>query len=213
MAAKAKGKKGKSALAKLAVRKKAGALKKPAKKALVKKAARKRVSPVPAQYHNVNAHLWVKNADEALGFYKKALGVKVLGVMRGPGGQGVMHAEMRLGDTLVMLADEWPDMHERSPAASRGTTASLYCYVPNCDALFKRALRAGAKEMMPMADQFWGDRMGKFEDPFGHVWSIATRKEEPTVKEVVRRQEAFFASMREPGLVPPVPDRLGTAGP
>lgn len=191
MAARTKsGKKGRAAPAKR------GAMKKMARKPAAKKvAARKRVAPVPARYRTVNTHLWVKDVDSALTFYAKALGAKVGPVMRGPGGKGVMHAEMRIGDTLIMLADEWPGIHERSPETAQATTASLYCYVANCDALFSRAVRAGGKEVMPMADMFWGDRMGKLQDPFGHVWSIATHKEDPTPKEVMKRQEQWFASM------------------
>jgi len=169
------------------------------KKSALKKSTRKRVPAVPARYRTVNAHLWVKNTDEALAYYAKGLGAKVVAVMRGPGGKGVMHAEMRVGDTVVMLADEWPGIHERAPASAQATTASLYCYVPNCDTAYSRAIQAGGKEIFPLADMFWGDRMGKFQDPFGHVWTIATHKEDPTPKEIARRQEHWFASMNRPG--------------
>lgn len=165
--------------------------------AATKGRAAKKVSPVPKGYHTLNAHLWVKEAERALDFYREALGAQVRAVMRGPGGRGVMHAALRVGDSTIMLADEWPGMHERAPQTAGATTAALYVYVPNADALFARAVKAGAEVMMPVADMFWGDRMGKLKDPFGHVWSVATRKEELSEAEIGRRSAAYFASLKQ----------------
>jgi uncharacterized glyoxalase superfamily protein PhnB len=154
----------------------------------------KKVSPVPKGYRTVNAHLWVKEGKNAVAFYERALGAEVLTLKHGPGGQGVIHAALRIGDSVVMLADEWPGNHERAPATAGGTTASLYLYVPDADALFERAVKASAEVMSPMMDAFWGDRMGKVKDPYGHVWSLSTRKENLSDEEIDRRGAAWFAS-------------------
>ena len=151
--------------------------------------------PIPDGYHTVTPYLIVKGAGEAIEFYKKAFGAEELFRMPGPGGRGVMHAEIRIGDSVIMLADEFPDRGYLSPLARGGATSSLLLYVEDVDASFARAIAAGATEKMPVSDMFWGDRYGQVSDPFGHDWSIATHKEDVAPEDMARRQQEFFAKM------------------
>ncbi len=144
------------------------------------------VAPVPAGFNTVSAHLIVRGANDAIEFYRKAFGAEVKGVMPSPDGR-VMHAEMRIGDSTIMLNDEFPEMGAKSPAAIGGSPVTMHIYVADCDALWNRAVAAGATIKMPLADMFWGDRYGVLVDPFGHKWSIATHKEDLTAEEVGRR--------------------------
>ena len=144
---------------------------------------------VPDGYHTVTPSLTLDNAADAIEWYKKALGATEIGRHAGPDGK-IMHAELQIGDSRIMVND--PIMHTKGPKALGGSPASLYLYVEDCDALFKRAVAAGATEMMPVADQFWGDRLGALKDPHGYTWSIATRKEDLTHDEVTRRGAEFF---------------------
>jgi PhnB protein len=158
----------------------------------------KRVSAIPKQYHTVTPALSVRGAAEAIAFYKKALGAREVMRMRGPDGKGVMHAEIKIGDSVVFLGDESPNMSCRSPQSLGGSTAALHIYVRDVDAAFKRAVEAGAQVQMPVTDMFWGDRYGRIADPFGHEWGLATHKEDLKPKEIARRAEAFFAQMAKP---------------
>jgi PhnB protein len=151
--------------------------------------------PIPDGYHTVTPYLIVKGAGEAIEFYKKAFGAEELFRMPGPDGRGVMHAEIRIGDSVIMLADEFPDRGYLSPLARGGATSSLLLYVEDVDASFARAIAAGATEKMPVSDMFWGDRYGQVSDPFGHDWSIATHKEDVAPEDMARRQQEFFAKM------------------
>ena len=126
----------------------------------------KNAPPVPKGYHTVTPSLFVAGAAKALEFYKKALGAEELMRFEGPDGK-IMHAEFKVGDSIVMLADEMPDQGGRSPKSIGGTPVSFFVYGENVDAAWKRAVDAGAKEIVPLADQFWGDRTGCLEDPFG----------------------------------------------
>ena len=119
--------------------------------------------------------------------------------MTSPDGKSVVHAEIRIGDSMVMLSDEFPQTGPRSPQALGGTTASIFLYVPDVDAAFERAVDAGAKAVMPPADMFWGDRFGKLVDPFGHHWAMATHKEDLSDEEIRKRGAAAMASMGQPG--------------
>jgi uncharacterized glyoxalase superfamily protein PhnB len=171
--------------------------KKPAKKAAVKKSmARKpaKVSPVPPGYRTVTAYLTVKDGGAAIDFYKRAFGARERARMLGPDGKTVMHAELLIGDSIVMLSDEVPGMSTcRAPSSLGGTTGMLFLYLPNVDASFKRAVDAGCKVLMPATDMFWGDRFGKLEDPFGNQWGLATHKEDVGPAEMKRRTQAAAA--------------------
>jgi PhnB protein len=152
-------------------------------------AASKTVKPVPEGYHTLTPYLSVKGASDAIAFYKKAFGATELVRMPMPDGR-VGHAELQVGDSRFMLADEMPEMGDattKSPRSLGGATAGLSLYVPDVDALFKRALDAGAKERRPLTNQFYGDRMGVVEDPFGHLWMLATHIEDVTPDEMKRR--------------------------
>ena len=147
---------------------------------------------VPTGYHVVTPTLVVNDAAKAIEFYKKALGAQELSRFNGPDGR-IMHAEIRIGDSILMLSDEMPEMGVRSPKAYQGTPVKLYVYQDNVDAAWKRALDAGAKETMPLGDQFWGDRMGALEDPFGHQWNLAQRIKDMTPQEMQKAGNEFFA--------------------
>jgi PhnB protein len=152
------------------------------------------VKPIPEGYHTVTPYLVIQGASRAIDFYKKAFGAVETVRMGGPDGK-VGHAEIKIGDSMVMLADEHPDMGYRGPKAYGGTPVSLVLYVEDVDSMFPRAIAAGAKELRPLKDQFYGDRSGTLEDPFGHVWTIGTHKEDVAPDEMERR---MAASMKEP---------------
>jgi PhnB protein len=149
------------------------------------------VKAIPDGYHTATPYLIVKGAGDALEFYKKALGATE--IMRFPGPDGrVMHAEIKIGDSMLMLADENPAMGARSPKTLGGSPISIMLYVEDADARFNQAVAAGAKVVRPLMDQFYGDRSGIVEDPFGHSWSISTHKEDVPAEEMQRRAEAFM---------------------
>ena len=139
-------------------------------------------------YRTVTPYLVVSDADTELAFLKAAFGATEVMRMAGPGGK-VGHAEIRIGDSRIMLADEYPDMGFRSPKAYGGSPVGLHLYVADVDAVARQAIAAGARELRPVKDQFYGDRTGSIEDPFGHVWHIATRKEDLAPDELKRRAE------------------------
>ena len=143
--------------------------------------------PIPQGYHTVTPYLVVKGAAEAIEFYKKAFGAVEHYRMPGPDGQSVMHSELQIGDSIVMLCDENPAMCAQGPATLGGTPVSLFIYSENVDAAFARAVEAGATAAMPPTDVFWGDRYSKVTDPFGHEWSIATHIEDLTPEEIEKR--------------------------
>jgi PhnB protein len=147
------------------------------------------VRPIPEGYHSVTPYLAVDGAARAIEFYKQAFGATEVMRMAAPGGK-IGHAEIRIGDSRIMLADEYPDMGFRSPKAYGGSPVGLHLYVEDVDAVARQAVAAGAREVRPVKDQFYGDRTGSFEDPFGHVWHIATRKEELSPDELKRRAVA-----------------------
>ena len=149
------------------------------------------VSHIPEGYHKVTPYLIVDGAAEAIRFYAQAFGAAE--VLRMPMGEDKLaHAEVRIGDSFVMLADEFPDMGFLGPLKRGGATASLLIYVEDVDAAYRRALDAGATEERPPADQFWGDRMGTLRDPFGHRWSLATHVEDVAGDEMERRMAQAF---------------------
>jgi PhnB protein len=152
-----------------------------------------KAKPVPDGHHTVTPYLTLKGAAEAIDFYKRAFGAHEEGRMTSPDGKSVVHAEIRIGDSMVMLSDEFPQMGPRSPQALGGTTASIFLYVQGVDAAFKRAVDAGAKAVMPPADMFWGDRFGKLKDPFGIEWSLASHIEDVEPGEMMKRAEEAMA--------------------
>lgn len=151
--------------------------------------------PIPEGYHSVTPYLVVDDAKSAIDFYTRAFGAQEK--FRMPMGDRIGHAEIVIGDSHVMLADEFPDMGHLGPRNRGGTTVSLMVYVPDVDASFKRAIEAGATETRPLENQFWGDRMGTLTDPFGHVWSLATHVEEVPPDEIARRMEQFSKGQKQ----------------
>jgi PhnB protein len=152
------------------------------------------VKPVPDGYHTVTPYLAVDDAAEAISYYKKAFGAKERVRMEAPGGK-VGHAELEIGDSLVMLSDSFPQASTRPPKELGGTSVSVFMYVKDVDAVVKQAVDAGATVTMEVADQFWGDRFGSVQDPFGHLWSIATHVEDVPPEEMAERAKAAMAAM------------------
>jgi PhnB protein len=146
---------------------------------------------IPEGYHTVTPYLTVRNAAAALDFYKRAFGADEVFRVADPQGK-IGHAEIRVGDSAIMLSDEFPDMGAQSPEAIGGSPVMLHLYVENVDALVQRAVDAGAKLERPVADQFYGDRGGMVVDPFGHKWWIATHVEDVPPEEVEKRAAAMF---------------------
>lgn len=172
-----------------------------AKKAAAKRAAparKKPVKPIPDDYHVVTPYLALKGAGAAIEFYKKVFGARERLRMEGPDGM-IGHAELKIGDSVVMLADEFPQMDFLGPQTRGGTAVTLYLYVKDCDAVFRAALAAGARERRPLKDEFYGDRTGMVEDPWGHVWHISTHKEDLSKAELRKRAEAAMKEMAGEG--------------
>ncbi len=166
-------------------------------KARKPKAKKKKSVPgVPEGFSTATPHLIVRDCAQALEFYKKAFGAKETVRMDGPGGK-ILHAEIKIGDSHLFLADEMPEWGSKSPLSIGGTASSVCLYVPDADAVFNQAVAAGAKVAMPLADQFWGDRYGKLTDPFGHAWAVATHLEDLTPEEMKKRQEVAMAQMAQ----------------
>lgn len=155
----------------------------------------KKVKPVPDGYHTVTPYLACADAAQAIAFYKKAFGAKELLRVPGPGGK-IGHAELRIGDSRVMLADEYREMDFLGPLSRGGSAVHLHIYMPNADKVVERAVEAGAKVVQPLEDKFYGDRTGSVQDPFGHVWHIATHVEDVPPRELEKRAEKM---MKDPG--------------
>jgi len=149
--------------------------------------------PIPEGYHSVTPYLIIKGATEAIDFYKKAFGATELFRMPAPGGK-IGHAEIKIGDSPIMLADESPEMGHKSPQTLGGSPISIMIYVADVDTVFKQAIAAGGKEQRPVKDQFYGDRSGSLEDPFGHVWHVATHTEDVSPEEMERRMKSYTAA-------------------
>jgi PhnB protein len=144
------------------------------------------VRPIPEGYPKVTPYLIVDDASAAIDFYSNVFGAKERARMPAPEGK-IGHAELKLGDSLIMLADEFPDMGNRSPRSVGGSPVTVSVYTEDVDDVHERALKAGAKELRPVENQFYGDRAGQFEDPFGHRWSVATHVEDVPADEMERR--------------------------
>jgi len=149
----------------------------------------------PEGFHSVTPYIIVPNAVKALKLYAQAFGAKEISRMAGPSAESTMHAEMRIGDSIVMLTDENPQWNAKSPATLGGTPVSLHVYVEDADATFQKATAAGFAVQMPPTDMFWGDRYAKVVDPFGHIWGIATRKEMVSPEEMARRHAEMLKQM------------------
>ncbi len=152
------------------------------------------VKAIPEGYHTLTPSITVRGAERAVEFYKKAFGAVERGVMKGPDGK-VMHAELLIGDSILMLADEFPQFGSLSPQTIGGSGTGLHIYVEDVDAAFDRAIAAGGIVEMPLADMFWGDRYGKLIDPFGHKWSIATHVRDMSPEEIEEAQEEFMQQL------------------
>jgi PhnB protein len=152
----------------------------------LRKEAAMAVKPVPEGYHSITPYLIVNGAVRAIEFYKLAFGAIEIMRMPGPNGR-VMHAELKIGDSVIMLADEPENGAHKSAQALGGSPVSLMIYIPEVDKVFQRAISAGAKETRPVQDQFYGDRSGNLTDPFGHVWTVSTHVEDVTPEEMNRR--------------------------
>jgi uncharacterized glyoxalase superfamily protein PhnB len=155
----------------------------------------KNAQAIPKGYHTVTPSLVVAGAAKAIDFYKKALGAEEL--MRFPGPDGkIMHAELKIGDSVIMLGDEMHDQGTKSPKSYGGSPVSFFVYGENVEAAWKRAVDAGAKPIVPLADQFWGDRSGCLEDPFGHRWWLAQHVQDLTPEEIRKGADAFFSQLQ-----------------
>ena len=152
------------------------------------------VKPVPDGYHTLTPFLTVRDAARAIEFYKQAFGAVERGVAKGPDGK-VMHAELKIGDSIIMLSDEYPEFGALSPLSTGGVGMGLHIYIEDVDSAFDRAVKAGAIVEMPVADMFWGDRYGKLADPFGHKWSIATHKRDLSPEEMEEGMKAMMQEM------------------
>jgi PhnB protein len=152
------------------------------------------VKPIPEGFHTVTPHLICRNAERALDFYKNAFGAEILDVTKDDK-QKVMNAEMKIGDSIVMVVDEFPEWHSLSPLSLNGSPVTLHIYTADADALFAKAVAAGAQPAMPMMDAFWGDRYGQVTDPYGHKWSIATHKKNLTQEELRAAAREAFSQM------------------
>ena len=150
------------------------------------------VNPIPEGYRNVNVILTVDDGAKAIDFYKQAFGATEQGRLPGADGR-LMHAAVKIGDSTVMLVDEMPEWGALGPKALKGSPVTIHIYVEDVDALVARAVKAGAKVTMPVAEQFWGDRYGKLEDPFGHHWSVATHVRDVTPEEMKQAMQQMSA--------------------
>ena len=151
---------------------------------------RRTVKAIPDGYYTATPYLILSNASRAIDFYKRAFGATELMRFPDPSGR-IGHAELRIGNSVIMMADEFPERGHQSPQSIGGTGSSIMLYVPNVDAIFDRAIGAGAREMQAVTDQFYGDRSGALEDPFGHRWTIATHTEDVSPDEMQRRMKAM----------------------
>ncbi len=153
--------------------------------------AKKKVSTIPKGYHSVTPYLIVNNAESAIEFYRKVFGAKLVMLMGKPG-EKIGHAELVIGDSKIMLADEFPEMNALAPQAFGGTPVSIHLYVKDVDTVVGRAIAAGAMLMRPVENMFYGDRCGTLEDPYGHKWHVSTHIEDVTPGEMKKRMQALF---------------------
>jgi len=170
---------------------------------------RKKWQKIPERCHTITPHLAVREAAKAIEFYKKAFGPKEHARMPGPDGKSVMHAELQIGDSVIFLNDEFPEMGAKSPQTLNGTPVTIHLYVKDANAWFKRAVDAGAKVTMPLEDTFWGDRFGQVVDPFGHRWSIATHVEDVVAERDAEARRGGLRRLKREALRAPEKQRTG----
>ena len=151
------------------------------------------VKPIPDGFHSITPYLVVKNAVAAIDFYKRAFGAEELTCSMDERNNRVMNAKIRIGDSIIMLNDEYPEYGALGPSGDAKTPVTIHLYVEDVDTVFKQAIEAGAETTMPVTDMFWGDRFGTLKDPFGHHWSVATHIEDPTEAEIKERAKHAFA--------------------
>ncbi|MRR53413.1 MAG: VOC family protein [Deltaproteobacteria bacterium] len=153
------------------------------------------IKPIPKGFHTVTPYVVLKDSRKAIEFYQKAFGAEELFLMPGPDGKGVVHAEIRIGDSIIMLSDENPHEPCKSAESIGGSPVSFYLYVEHVDEAFARAINTGASSMMPVQEMFWGDRIGAVKDPFGHNWTLATHTKDLTVEEIEQGAKEAFSQM------------------
>lgn len=153
--------------------------------------------PIPEGFPTITPSLVVAGAKEAIAFYEKAFGAKMVSCHMGPDGKRVMHSVLQLGNSRFMVNDEYPEMGSFGPQGEGRPPTTLHIYVEDVDRVFNQAVAAGARVTMPVMDMFWGDRYGQLADPFGHHWSIATHKEDLSEEEMNQRAEAAFTQMNQ----------------
>jgi PhnB protein len=154
------------------------------------------VNPIPQGFHTLTPNLVVRDCAKAIEFYKKALGAQEISRMPAPDGKSIWHAELKIGDSIVFVNDEMPGMGRPAPSATSPVPVTMWLYVADADAAFKRAVTAGAKSMMEPADMFWGDRCAGVSDPYGYMWSFATHKKDLSKEEMRRAGEEFARQMQ-----------------
>jgi PhnB protein len=152
--------------------------------------------PLPKGFHTVTPSIYVRNAAQAIDFYKKALGAEERMRFAGPDGK-ITHAELQIGDSIIFLSEENPAWGCKSPQTLGGVTGGLYLYVEDVDKAFDRAVNAGGKAQMPVSDMFWGDRMGNFTDPYGQTWTLATHTKDMSEREMEEGAKKFYAQMAQ----------------
>jgi PhnB protein len=153
------------------------------------------VRAIPEGFHSITPYLTVNNAAAAIDFYKRAFEAKETSRLHGPDGKSIINAELKIGDSKVLLSDEFPHEGSRSPSTIGGTAVTLHIYTEDVDKVFNQAVSAGATVVMPLMDAFWGDRYGQLKDPFGHVWSIATHKQDLSPEEIQKAGESVMKEM------------------
>jgi PhnB protein len=149
---------------------------------------------IPEGYHTITPHLVIRNAAQAIDFYKRAFGAEEIYRSPGPDGKKLMHAALQIGNSRVFVCDEFPEQGGKSPLALGGTPIVLHLYVEDVDKVYQQAVQAGAQAIMPVKDQFWGDRYGMLKDPYGHQWSVASHVEDVPPAEIQKRAAAAFKS-------------------
>ncbi len=157
------------------------------------------VSPIPQGMHTLTPNLVIRDCAKAIAWYERALGAKESHRMTAPDGKSVWHAELRIGDSVVFVNDEMPGMGRGAPSADSPVPVTMWLYVQDCDAAFRRAVDAGAKSLMEPVDMFWGDRCAGIADPFGYVWSFATHQKDMTEDEMRRAGQEFARKMQQQG--------------
>ena len=150
------------------------------------------VNPIPDGFHTITPSLIVKDAAKAIEFYKEALGAEEIMRLTSPDGAMVVHSELKIGNSIIFVTDEFPEMNSNSPKTLGGTPVSLYMYVEDADAAHAKATAAGAESLMPVEEMFWGDRFGLVADPFGHTWGFSTHVKELTPEEITKASNDFF---------------------